>query len=73
NQVGKNPQQEGFPACGQSLIIGPWGEILAEASSQQEGICFATLSKKEIQRIRRRIPHLPRHFEKHLELKRFSF
>ncbi len=43
---------------GHSLIVDPWGEILAEASADQPGVILANLSQKHLQSCRARIPTL---------------
>lgn len=54
--------QGGFHACeratyGHSLIISPWGEIVAEAGAEP-GVIFADIDLQEVERARRRIPAL---------------
>lgn len=44
NQVGKNGQ--GVSCYGNSMIIDPWGKILARASSNKEEIIYADIYKK---------------------------
>lgn len=56
NQVGRNA--EGIPSYGHSMIIGPWGNILAEASENKEEIIYAQLDFKEIKQARRILPAL---------------
>jgi predicted amidohydrolase len=43
---------------GHSLIISPWGEILAEGSETDTGIILATLNMNEVQEARAMIPAL---------------
>ena len=46
NQIGKDGR--GISSYGNSMIINPWGEILARASQNKEEIIFAELNKKTI-------------------------
>ncbi|VAX37468.1 FIG003879: Predicted amidohydrolase / Aliphatic amidase AmiE [hydrothermal vent metagenome] len=50
NQVGQDGR--GVYSYGHSMIIDPWGEILAEASAEQEEIIFAKLDKKLVKKMR---------------------
>ncbi len=54
NQTGLNAQ--GFPCWGQSLIVGPWGQILAQAGHDKEEVIYAVLDPKEPGRLRRMFP-----------------
>jgi predicted amidohydrolase len=54
NQIGK--YDKGVKAYGHSLIVDPWGQILAEASANKEEIIYANLSQENIRRCRRVIP-----------------
>ena len=58
NQTGSDAR--GIEAFGHSLIISPWGEILAQASGTEEEIIFAELSLSEIQKARRVFPAVQR-------------
>lgn len=58
NQAGTDAR--GIEAFGHSLIIGPWGEILARASASAEEIIFAELSLSEVQKARRVFPSAQR-------------
>jgi predicted amidohydrolase len=61
NQAGKNGQ--GIHHYGNSMIVDPWGTVLARASAGKEEIIFARIRKEEITRRRKLLPslHLPRH------------
>jgi predicted amidohydrolase len=54
NQIGKDGK--GIAAYGHSMIVSPWGEILAEASEDKEEVVYAFLSKKSLDEARRRLP-----------------
>ena len=54
NQVGKD--LKGIKAYGHSLVVGPWGEILAQGSGNEEEIVYAALEKKEIEKRRKILP-----------------
>ncbi len=56
NQCGTNPVT-GVASYGHSLIVGPWGEVLAEAGDEAT-ILRATLDKSELLRVRARVPAL---------------
>ncbi len=53
-QIGQKPQ---FHAYGHSMIIDPWGEILAEAG-EEEGLIFADFDTEKIKETRRKMPSL---------------
>jgi omega-amidase len=42
---------------GHSLIVDPWGEVLAEAGEQEE-IIYADLDMKKLEKIRTKLPVL---------------
>jgi deaminated glutathione amidase len=48
-----NAKRESY---GHSIIIAPWGQILAECREPGEGVCSATLDLDEIQRTRQSMP-----------------
>ncbi len=50
--------EDGRETYGHSLIIGPWGEVLAEASGDEPGIVFAEIDPSAVQEARQRIPNL---------------
>ncbi|PFG06951.1 carbon-nitrogen family hydrolase [Bacillus sp. es.034] len=52
NRVGSDPDNE---FGGSSLIIGPWGEILAKGT-QSEQLVFAEINLQEVDRVRKQIP-----------------
>lgn len=54
NQIGKD--NRGIESYGHSMIISPWGKILARASGNKEEIIYARIDKKEILRARKRLP-----------------
>ena len=47
--------EDGRETYGHSLIIGPWGEILAEAGEGQ-GVITATIDLEDVARARSKIP-----------------
>ncbi len=53
-QIGQKPE---FHAYGHSMIIDPWGEILAEAG-EEEGLIFADFDSEKIKETRRKMPSL---------------
>lgn len=50
NQAGKNSR--GIRCYGHSMIVDPWGKILARASADQEEVIFANLDRKTLKRRR---------------------
>ncbi|MFN4185261.1 MAG: carbon-nitrogen hydrolase family protein [Hyphomonas sp.] len=55
-QAGKH--EDGRETFGHSLIVSPWGEILAEGSADEPGIVMAEIDLEEITKARARIPAL---------------
>ncbi|HNV86647.1 MAG TPA: carbon-nitrogen hydrolase family protein [Candidatus Omnitrophota bacterium] len=56
-QSGKDPGT-GMKSHGNSMIVSPWGDILARAGRDSEEIVFATLGSEIICEVRRKIPAL---------------
>ena len=54
NQIGKSGR--GVRHYGHSLIVGPWGEILAAASGNKEEIIYAQLDLRDIKAARQKLP-----------------
>lgn len=54
NQTGKDGN--GVVSYGNSMIVSPWGEILARASGTKEEIIFAQVTKEKIKEARQRMP-----------------
>ena len=54
--VGKVPG--GGECFGHSLIVDPWGRILADAGGSEPGVIYAELDMNEVREARRRIPSL---------------
>ena len=50
--------EDGRETYGHSLIIGPWGDILAEARNDAPGVIFADIDPNLAHLARRRIPNL---------------
>ncbi len=55
-QGGKH--EDGRETYGHSLIIGPWGDILAEATHDAPGVIFADIEPQASAKARQRIPNL---------------
>ncbi|MEH6693806.1 MAG: carbon-nitrogen hydrolase family protein [Hyphomonas sp.] len=55
-QGGKH--EDGRETYGHSLIISPWGEILAEADGDEPGVIWADLDLDQVDKARARIPSL---------------
>jgi predicted amidohydrolase len=54
NQIGEDARK--VRSYGHSMIIGPWGEVLAEASGEREQIIYADLEMSELRRVRKILP-----------------
>ncbi len=54
NQVGKDAR--GIVSYGNSMAVGPWGEILARGSSSKEEIIFAEISLRDIKKSQKILP-----------------
>ena len=50
--------EDGRQTYGHSLIISPWGEVLADSSGTDPGIVYADINLAEVADARRRIPSL---------------
>lgn len=50
--------EDGRQTYGHSLIIGPWGDILAEAAGDEPGVVLAEIDPASAGEARRRIPNL---------------
>jgi predicted amidohydrolase len=55
-QAGKH--EDGRETFGHSLIVSPWGEVLAEGSATEPGIVMADIDLAEVAKARGRIPAL---------------
>ncbi len=56
NQVGEHAP--GSASYGHSLIIDPWGEVIAEATADANGVIVADLQAEVLTNIRRKLPAL---------------
>ncbi len=54
NQVGKD--SKGIPSYGNSMVVGPWGEILARGSTDKEEIILADILLDEIKKSQKVLP-----------------
>ena len=54
NQFGLDGK--GMPTYGHSLIVGPWGDVLAEASGEKTAVLVATLDRKKVRHARSALP-----------------
>jgi len=50
--------EDGRETYGHSMIIGPWGEVLAEAEGDEPGVIFADIDHQAAHEARQRIPNL---------------
>ena len=55
-QAGKH--ESGRETYGHSLIVDPWGEILAEGNSTDTGVVLAKIDPEKVQAVRKSIPSL---------------
>jgi predicted amidohydrolase len=46
---------EGLSSYGHSIIVGPWGEVIAESTSKGEDVLVATIDLDEVSRRRSQI------------------
>ncbi len=53
-QVGTD--RRGIQAHGHSMIVAPWGEIIAEGSGDREEIIFGQIEMEEVQKARKALP-----------------
>ena len=54
NQAGSDAR--GINCYGNSMIVSPWGEVIARASGAREGIIYATLQMARVSRARKQLP-----------------
>jgi predicted amidohydrolase len=52
------PPEDGRRCYGNSLVVDPWGRVLARAPDEGDGVWFAELDMTELQRIRQSLPAL---------------
>jgi len=58
-QVGRiGPTNENRFAWGHACIVDPWGEILADAGGEQEGLALASIHPARLSQVRRDLPAL---------------
>ncbi len=50
--------EDGRGTWGHSMIVAPWGEILAQATGDEPGVIVADIDLAEVERARRAIPNL---------------
>lgn len=50
--------EDGRETFGHSLIISPWGDILAEAKGDEPGVILAEIDPSKVAKVRRQIPSL---------------
>ncbi len=55
NRIGKAHEELAYP--GQSMVISPWGKVVAEAPDR-EGVTFATIDYAEVEKVRKEYPFL---------------
>jgi predicted amidohydrolase len=55
NQIGKNPKS--FATYGNSMIVDPWGRVIARASDAA-GIIYAEIDLDYLARVRKELPAL---------------
>lgn len=54
NQVGKDSR--GISSYGNSMVVGPWGDVLARGSANKEEIIFADISLRDIKKSQKILP-----------------
>jgi nitrilase len=50
--------EEGRRTYGNSMVVDPWGRILARAPSEGDGVWYADLDMAELRRVRSSLPAL---------------
>ena len=50
-RYGRRPE-DGRRSYGHSFVVGPWGEVIAEAPEEGTGVTFADLDLSELRRVR---------------------
>ena len=55
-QVGEH--ESGRKTYGHSIIISPWGEVLAEADGLQTGVIYSNIETETLETVRERVPSL---------------
>jgi len=50
--------EHGRRSYGHSVIVGPWGEIVAEAPAEGDAVIVAEVEREELRRVRRVLPAL---------------
>jgi predicted amidohydrolase len=50
--------EQGRRSYGHSMVVGPWGEIVAEAPAEGDAVIVAELDREELRRVRRVLPAL---------------
>lgn len=58
NQVGTDAR--GIAAYGNSMVVGPWGEVIARGSDDKEEIVYAEIKTEEIKKARAILPGINR-------------
>lgn len=54
NQVGDS--SGGFGCHGNSMVVNPWGKVLARASDDQEEILYTEINLEEVKEVRKKLP-----------------
>ena len=54
NQVGRDAR--GIAAYGNSMVVGPWGDVVARGSDDKEEIVYAQIKTEEIKKARAVLP-----------------
>lgn len=62
NQIGKDAR--GVESYGNSMVVDPWGKILARASGDKEEVLFADISMKTVERVKKILPSLKNNFKR---------
>ena len=58
-QVGRiGPAKDNRHAWGHACIVDPWGEVIADAGGESEGIAMAAIDEQRLRQVRRDLPSL---------------
>jgi predicted amidohydrolase len=63
NQVGMD--ERGLQAYGHSMIISPWGEVIARGSGSSQEIIFGDINIEEVRKARRKLPGIIKYVKTH--------
>ena len=60
--------EDGRETFGHSLIINPWGEVIAEVDGEESGVALAEIDVKAVAAARSKIPNLVNNRDFNIEI-----